>query len=233
MKPLFAVCLFALGLVAASAPAAAEDVAVPIVKAPYHRFVFRNTYVTLLDVYVPPGRTTGYHTHTGDSVSVNIEEADMTNQDWGAAKPGPARHSRRGIPTYADYRTTPKTHKAVNVGTTPFHNISFIFNSPKPYGLTPGSRAVVPAYRLMLDNARVRAWRITLGPGESVPAITQGSPGLRIVVDGGELVEQVPGQPDRPMILMQGGFYWQDASVTRALKNAGTTPITLVECELK
>ena len=75
--------------------------------------------------------------------------------------------------------------------------------------------------------------RIDLAPGQSAPAITQTAPGIRIVVDGGELVEQVPGQPDRPMMMMPGGYYWQDAGATRGLKNAGKTPIALIEFELK
>jgi hypothetical protein len=233
MKPLFVLAFVVLGILAARPAGADEEVPVSIVKAPFHLPVFHNDYVTLLNVYLPPGRTTGYHIHTGDSVSVNIEEADMTNQDWGAEKAGPPRHSKRGIPTYADYRSASHTHKAVNVGTTPFHNISFIFNSPKPYGFTPGSRAGVPAYKMMLDNERVRAWRITLEPGQSVGAITQQAPGLRIVVDGGDLVEMVPGQADRPMEPMTGQFFWQDAGTTRALRNAGGNPITLIEFELK
>ena len=47
-------------------PAAAQsETPVPILKAPYHLPVFRNEYITLLNIYVPPGRNTGYHTHTG------------------------------------------------------------------------------------------------------------------------------------------------------------------------
>ena len=62
-----AVMLVACALVQ---PAAAqEDRGVPILSAPYHLPVFRNEYVTLLSVFVPPGRTTGYHTQTSDSVS--------------------------------------------------------------------------------------------------------------------------------------------------------------------
>src|SRR5579872_3240511 len=110
---------------------------VPILQAPYHLPVFRNEYITLLNVNVPPGKTTGYHIHTGDSVSVNIGPADMTNQDLGSSTVSPPRRGEPGQVTYADYREASKTHKAVNAGTTTFHNISFIFNSPTPWRLTP------------------------------------------------------------------------------------------------
>lgn len=144
----------------------AVPIAVPIERAPYHLPVFTNEYVTVLNVYVPPQRNTGYHTHSRDSVSVNIEDADMTNQDLGAPQPGPPQRAARG-----------------------------------------------------------RASR--------VQAITQQAPGIRIVVSGGELVESVPGQPERGMSLKLGEFYWQDRGVTRTVRNSGTTRVEVVEFELK
>jgi hypothetical protein len=210
-----------------------EGPGVPIEMAPFHLPVFRNEFVTLLNVYVPPQRDTGYHTHTGDSVSVNIEDADMTNQNLGQPQPDPPQRGQRGRASYTDYRSKPRTHKASNVGTTPFHNISFIFRNPQPGGFTPSSRANAPAYVEIMDNERARGWRLVLQPGQSAAAISQTAPGLRIVIDGGEIVENVPGQPDRPMSLKLGEFYWQNAGVTRAVRNSGTTRVELVEFELK
>jgi hypothetical protein len=210
-----------------------EGPGVPIEKAPFHLPVFKNEYVTLLNVYLPPQRNTGYHIHTGDSVSVNIAEAEMTNQDLGQPQPGPPRHGERGRASYADYREQPKTHRASNVGTTPFHNISFIFRSPRPSGFTPSVRTDSAAYTQIMDNERVRGWRLVLAPGQSTSAISQSAPGLRIVIDGGEIVENVPGQPDRSMWLRTGEFFWQDAGITRAVRNAGTSRVELVEFELK
>jgi hypothetical protein len=125
----------------------------------------------------------------------------------------------------------PRTHKASNVGPTPFHNISFIFNSPQPSGFTPGTRGA--GYAQVMDNERARGWRLVLESGQSVPAITQAAPGIRIVVSGGELVESVSGQPDRAMSPKMGEFFWQDAGVTRAVRNTGTTRLELVEFEIR
>jgi hypothetical protein len=72
-----------------------------------------------------------------------------------------------------------------------------------------------------------------LEPGRSVAAITQQAPGIRIVVDGGELVESEPGLRERGMSPKGGEFYWQEPGVTRAVRNSGTTRIELVEFELK
>ena len=211
-----------------------EERGVPIEKASYHLPVFRNEYVTLLNIYVPPQRNTGYHTHSGDSVSVNVEDADMTNQDLGQPQPGPAQRGQRGRATFTAYsKQGPRTHKASNVGATPFHNVSFIFTYAQPGRFTPSSRTDVPGYAQIMDNERVRGWRLVLEPGQSVAAITQKAPGIRIVVGGGELVESVPGQPERGMSPKAGEFYWQEPGVTRAVRNSGTTRLEVVEFELR
>ena len=216
------------------ASAQPEEKGVPILQAPYHLPVFKNEYVTMLNVYVPPGRNTGYHTHTTDSVSVNVEAADTTNQNLGDPQPGPVRHSRKGEPSFTAYgKQPPRTHKASNVGATPFHNVSFLFAYPNSGRFTPAARSENSGYKQIMDNERVRGWRLTLNPGQSAAAITQAAPGLRIVLDPGEIAESVPGQPDRGMFMKLGEFYWQDAGVTRTVKNIGSTRIEFLEFELK
>ena len=228
-----AVILALVGIVPPSF-AQGEEGPVPIEKAPYHLPVFSNEYVTVLKIEIPPQRDTGYHTHTRDSVSVNIEPADNISQDLGAPKATPSQRAARGRAQFTAYGKEPaRSHKNTNVGTTPFHNVSFIFTSPKPLGLTPSTRADAPAYASIMDNERVRGWRLALEPGQSAGAIAQEAPGIRIVVSGGELVENVPGQADRAMSLKLGEFYWQDRGVRRAVRNIGTTRIELVEFELK
>lgn len=233
MRHLIAVTCVAAASTFVQPAMAQEERAVPIEKAPYHLPVFTNEYVTLLNIYVPPKRNTGYHTHSIDSVSVNIEDADMTNQDLGAPQPGPAQRGERGRATFAAYsKQGPRSHKATNVGPTPFHNVSMIFKTA-PGRFTPASRAGISGYTQFMDNERVRGWRLVLEPGQSAAAITQQAPGIRIVVSGGELIESVPGQPERSMSLKLGEFYWQDSGVTRAIRNSGTTRLELVEFELK
>jgi hypothetical protein len=218
-----------------SQPAIGEDEApaVPIEKAPFHLPVFKNEYVTVLKIDVPPHRNTGFHIHTTDSVSVNIEEADMANQLPGE-KQTPPQHSKRGQPNFTAYsKQGPRTHKASNMGETPFHNVSFLLNSAQPGRFSPSSRSGASGYTQIMDNERVRGWRLVLDPGQTAAPITQSAPGVRIVLDGGEIAEVVPGQADRGMNLRLGEFYWQDPGVTRAVRNTGKTRVELFEFELK
>jgi hypothetical protein len=210
-----------------------EERGVPIVEASYHLPVFQNDYVNLLKIVVPPGKTTGYHIHTRDSVSVTIAPADMTNQPLGAPSAGPPQRGEAGRASFVAYtKEGPRTHKATNVGTTPFHTVTVIFNSAQPYRFTPLPRNVA-GYTQLMDNERARGWRLVLEPGQSAPAITQAAPGIRIVVVGGELAESVSGRPDRAMSPNTGEFFWQDAGITRAVRNTGKTRLEFVELELK
>src|SRR5437867_11416075 len=154
MRPLLAVPLFALACtVAMPAMAQNKEVGVPILKAPYHLPVFTNEYVTVLKIFIPPGRNTGYHIHTEDSVSVNIVPADMTNQNLGSSEVSRGERAQRGRVAYTpSSKKGPRTHKATNIGPTPFHNISFVFRNRQPGKFTPAGRAEPPGYARIVDK---------------------------------------------------------------------------------
>jgi mannose-6-phosphate isomerase-like protein (cupin superfamily) len=220
---------------AASLVAAARDTgqtaALPVGKTPFHIYVFQNRYIRLVNANIPPGRAAPYHRHTVDFAFVVIEAATVRAQAPGGE---PLELPQRaGAVSYAGYTKKPATHQVFNIDIKPYHVVGIELMYPTPRRFTPSRRADVPDYKLVLDNERVRGWELALAPGQSVPAITQKAPGIRIVVSGGELVENEPGQADRELSLKLGDFMWQEANATRALRNAGTTPIELIEFELK
>jgi hypothetical protein len=232
MRYLLAASLVA-GVCAVGQPATAEDdgPAVPVQNASYHQPVFGNDRVMLLNVYIPAGRSSNYHTHSLDQISVLVEDAEQTGQVMGGPVTGP-RHGIRGNVNYSADSQHNVTHRGSNVGSTPFHNIVVALKKPGPEGLTAGTRDV-SGYTQVIDNERLRAWRLILEPGQSVGTVTQRSPGMRIVVDGGEIVESAPGARDRARAVKLGEFYWQDGGDTRAIRNVGSTRVQLVEFELK
>lgn len=212
--------------------AQSEEKGVPIFQAPFHVPAMKNEYGTVLIINVPPGRNTGYHIHDADSFSVNIEAADMTNQNLGSTQIGPPNRAQIGRILFTPYfKEGERTHRANNVGPTHFHNVSFVFASRQPHGFTPSTRGA--GYEQIADNERFRAWRLALQPGQAAAPYKQGAPGMRVVVSGGELTESVPGRPDRGMKPRDGEFFWQDSGTTRTVKNTGTTPLNIVEIELK
>jgi hypothetical protein len=234
----YVISLFVLACALADpALAQLQDKPVPMDKAPFHVPIFSNDYIILLNVNIPPGRNTGYHTHYADSVSVNLTPASQTNQIYGSSEVSPPRAGGSGEPGRATFNDVTKegtyTHKASNVGPTPFHNISFILKDRGPSAAAVSDRSGVAGYTQIMDNARLRGWRVVLKPGETTGQVTQTAAGLRVYVRGGVLAEIVPEAADRGMAPTEGEFIWQDAGQTRAVKNTGTTAIEFVEFELK
>ncbi len=58
-------------------PSGEAPQAVPVEEAPYHVPAFRNELVTVLNVLIPPQRTSGYHRHSLDSVGVLVNDTLM------------------------------------------------------------------------------------------------------------------------------------------------------------
>lgn len=203
---------------------------VPVEEAPYHVPAFRNDLVTVLNVFIPSQRASGYHRHSLDSVGVLVSDTDRTGQVLGAEATVTPRRGRGSV-NFTNYAREPLVHTVAVTGDAAFHNIVVELEYAEAGRFTAGTRA--DRYSVVLDNERVRAWRLTLEPGEAAPAITQTAPGLRVVIDGGELVEIVEGGRERSMAPRSGEFFWQEAGATRAVRNVGTTRIELVEIELK
>lgn len=229
LKASFVVCALV-----AMWPAAAqvEGPPVPVEKASYHWPVFRNEYIMLLRVYMAPGKGSNYHIHSLDQISVLVEAGANAGQVYGKERAAPKAGKKWAVGFTAYGGKKPFIHRSTNTSSTPFNNLVIALLQPGPGKFTPQAREV-PGYTQVFDNARARAWRLQLDPGQTAPEISQTGPGLRIILDGDELTEIVPGQMDRGLALRVGDFYWQDAGAKRAVRNSGTTALHLVEFELK
>ncbi len=221
-------------LFAAFAPLAAAQsdspASVPVESTSYHVPAFTNDYVTVLNVFIPPQRESGFHRHSLDSVGVLLSDTARTGQVLGAeATVTPPRGN--GSANFTNYAREPLVHNVAITGDGPFHNIVVELLAPTPHGFAVRARG--NGYTQVLDNERVRVWRLVLEPGQTAPAITQTGPGVRVVIEGGELAELEPGKSERRKAPRRGEFFWQDAGVTRAVRNVGTQRLELIEVEIK
>lgn len=219
-----------VALLAAPLAAAQDNPPTPVEETSYHVPAFSNELVTVLNVFIPPQRESGFHRHSLDSVGVLISDTARTGQVLGAEATVTAPRGN-GSANFTNYAREPLVHSVAITGDVPFHNIVVELLYPAPGRFTAGTRG--QGYTQILDNERVRIWRLVLAPGESAAAITQSAPGVRVVIEGSELVESVPGRADRHKAPRKGEFFWQDLGQTRAVRNVGTTRLELVEIELK
>jgi hypothetical protein len=218
---------------ALTAPSWAEEAGkptiVPVTKAPFHLFTFQDENMSLENVTLPPGFSTGYHSHDQDLIFVITTGAKIKNQVLG--KEPVELEFKTGEVRFASYTKTPGVHQIINLETdNAMRLLGFGIVYPEPGRYTVSTRPT--KYEVALDNDRVRAWRLKLTPGESAPAFQQTSPGARIVVTGGTVIEKRPGKPDQPLVLKNHDFMMLPVE-ERAIENNGNSAVELVEIELK
>jgi len=98
---------------------------------PRHHPKFENEFVRIWDVTVPAGDATLWHAHRNDNVVVTLGGASLRIETVGAARAEVEWNFgdvKFGKATYV--------HRAMNVGTTPFHNLTIeLLRSPPLSGL--------------------------------------------------------------------------------------------------
>ena len=194
--------------------------------------MFANEDFAVLSNRYPPGGDSGFHAHYRDIFYVVIQSASSSGQRPGqpltAAPPLAV-----GTAGYNAIGAEPRVHRIVNGEEGPSHFIVVELRRANPAGDAVSARESVPQYEQVVDNERMRAWRLILAPGQSAPSISQGGQGLRVVVRGGLLTTTTAGVPDQTLYLQAGDFAVQRRGSARALLNSGTETIELVEIELR
>ena len=204
---------------------------VSVENATYHQLVFANDDVAILNNLYPPHSDSGFHEHPRELFYVTVAAARASTQKPGQPVVTPKQMPPTGSVGFNVMTSEPFVHRVVNTDSKPYHVIAIELRRVTPSGQPVTARS--NGYLQIFDNARLRAWRVVLAPGQSIPAITQAANGVRVVVRGGALATARPGMPDQTLALQNADFAFQPAGGTRSLRNIGKTTIELVELELK
>jgi quercetin dioxygenase-like cupin family protein len=196
---------------------------------PRHHPKFENEFVRIWDVTVPAGDGTLWHAHRNDNVVVILGEA-MLHIETAGAPPAESLWKfgevKFGKATYI--------HRAMNIGTTPFHNLT-IELLKTPASEPDQSKPIEPMNRTpVLENDRVRVYRVSLAPGQSTSLHTHSLPGLAVAITAGEIeiTTQGKSKPDR-LTLPVGDARWRAGAVTHSIRNVGRTTFEAADIELK
>jgi quercetin dioxygenase-like cupin family protein len=203
--------------------------AVEIKGEPRHHFKFENEYVRVWDVTVPAGDVTLWHAHRNDNVVVILGEAKLHIETAGAP---PAESLWRfgevkfGKATYV--------HRAMNIGTTPFHNLTIELLKTPPNEQEQSKPKESTVRAPVLENERLRVYRVSLAPGQSTSLHTHLLPGLAVAITAGEIEITTEGKskPDR-LTLPVGDVRWRAGAVTHSIRNVGKTTFEAADIELK
>jgi len=196
---------------------------------PHHHPKFENEFVRIWDVTVPGGEATLWHAHREDNVVVALGDANLRIETVGVT---PAE----GIWKFGEVRFGKATyvHRAINIGASSFHNVT-IELLKSPAFLTDLSKLPKQAGRQpVLENDRVRVYRLLLAPGESSAIHTHPLPGLGVAITAGEIEITTKGKskPDR-LSLPPADVRWRAGAVTHSIKNVGKTHFDAIDIELK
>jgi quercetin dioxygenase-like cupin family protein len=186
---------------------------VPVEQEPQHRPVFRNEAVAVLDVRLPPGYVSLFHTHAHDNVSVRITTGPLRIDTLsGAGTPQTAAVGR----VVFNSASPPYTHRVANVGTSLIHilDVEVLAEQPTPRAAVADDRG---GHETIAENDRVRLSRIVVPPGGTLPAHTHPRGRLEVVVRGAA----------------PGAYVWRDAGGASPAIEAGASPVELVEIEIK
>lgn len=204
------------------------ETVVPVDQEPHHHIVFQNKYVRIFDAIVPPGDQTLLHKHTFDNVFVVASGGKGTVEVPGK----PLKHIAPVVGV-AGYSKAPLTHRVGNVGTTPLRFIVAEVLAASGSKGTPAVLDALPGYKLVLENDRVKVYRVSLEPNQSTGPSPRTLPWLRVSVSQSTISVQDAGRSTQKLETKPGDYRWYGGATNQSLKNVGATPYKAIEIEWK
>jgi|CXWL01.1.fsa_nt_gi quercetin dioxygenase-like cupin family protein len=204
--------------------------AVPIEKEPMHRLKFENEFVRLFDVLIPAGKSSLFHTHLYDGLSIRLSNSNVTEKY--AAGTDVVTEIIYGEARFGA-RPSPMSHQVVATSKYDFRNI-FIEILPvikaAPLAVSP---PLTDRHVVLIDNDRVRVSRLVLKPGESSKPHTHPWNGLGIILYDGKL--ELSGPTGTPSVIepKAGEFVWQASGTTHVIRNLGKKVFEAIDVEIK
>ena len=201
---------------------------VPLEQEPRHRIVFENKYVRIYDALIPPGELTLFHTHSVDSVAVAIHSGKGTNEFLGKAPV-----DITPVTGNAGFSKATYTHRVGNVGTTPLRFVGAEVKAPSEALGVPATLDALPGHKLVLENDRVKVYRVSIDPKQATGIRSRTLPWLRISVSQSTISVQGPGQNPETLDTKPGDYRWHEGATAQSLENLGSTKYEAVEIEWK
>jgi hypothetical protein len=211
--------------------AQAQQAAVPVEQEPRHWVVFQNQYTRIYDCLIPPGDITLFHTHSFDNVAVTVSGGKLRNEIPGI---GPMEFvPPTGNIAFAKGTNAPYTHRIINIGETPLRFVVPEIQAPAPTPGTPANLDAVPGHKLVLENDRVKVYRVSIDPKQATGIRSRTLPWLRISISQGMISINESGKPPKTVQTRPGDFRWHEGGTTDSLENIGSTKYEAAEIEWK
>lgn len=191
---------------------------------PRHRYRFKNEYVYVYDVLIPPGDITLYHRHAEDTFYVALGNATVCDH---RVNEEPREGAvEKGVAMMMAHKEKPLIHQVTNQGSEDMRLIGAeVLSTPKA---TASALLEAPGIAIKWEKPRLRAYDVALSPSESTGDMVCDFSGLLITISGGclEIAEQ--NGSSRTLSLAPGDVIWHDGPLTQRLTNVGSGSIEAV-----
>ena len=185
---------------------------------PRHRRRFEDDLVRVYDVLIEPGDTTLYHRHTEDTFYVAVNEATVRDRTLGdeEARTGTAP---AGTLLCRPHRSRPLIHQVSNVGSAPIRLIGA--EKKASPAVTSSEPLDAPGHVLALDREPLRAYELSLEPGQSTGEIEYRFSSLTVMLTIASLrIRQADGV-ERIATFAPGDVIWLPHPTTLTVTNVG------------
>jgi quercetin dioxygenase-like cupin family protein len=204
----------------------AQQASVPVEDEPLHKLMLKNDSVMVLDVTLPPGKSTQFHTHTHDRVAIDLSTTEISQQKINEPE-GSKTATKPGNFSVLTLDGASYTHRVRNVGKAPYEVLD-VELLQRPETPSPAVAATVAG-----ENPSARVYNWILPPGVTSPMHSHVRPYVIISITEINLSMTSPDGQSATHGVGPGDFRFVDAKITHNLGNAGTTPGQIIEVELK
>ena len=223
-------CLIAGILLAAAMPTASQKTnTVEIKDEPHHHLRFENEFVRVWETALPEGEATLWHRHNFDNLAVTIGDAKLRIEPLEGA---PAE-SETKMGDVA-FRSASYVHRALNIGQSAYINLLVEFLKPPAGRPNPIQSKDENGRKPILENDRVRVYRLSLASGESIPMHSHPYRGLVVTLWPAEIEVKTANIKKVQRFKIDGAeVRWRPGPVTHSIRNVGKTRFEGVDIELK
>ena len=227
--------------------------AVPVHDEPHHRQLFQYGPMRILELQLPGGDTSWFHSHEWPVLYVTLSQGQMRTQnlgeDWGGGRAGGGRGPAAGPPagrgaaggraagagaaspratSTTSYAERPVTHRIQNTGTGLVRAMVVVNETPGDESST--AQAAGFASEPELTNRWFRAYRLALDPGAKTPPHVHRAPVAIIQATAGRGIGAgaMAFEFNEP-----GQWAFFDAGDDHEVRNTGEGRVEFIEVEVR
>ena len=197
---------------------------VAVSKEPFHKNVFENQFVRVLDLHIAPGDTTLFHKHETPCVSISLHPVRTGSQTIVDDRGSKVSSLDRRI-TFEGFYQSPRVHRVWNRDTSVFHWMDVEV-------LTKGDRNIeapiaLDGFTQVFDAPPVRAYRLILKGNQRLDFKRTGPILIVGLNDGGQVIA------NKKPFSKQGDFLFVQPSKKISMTNKEEQEFTFAVLELK